>query len=422
MRRTLPIIAFLLLSIMQVCAQQKNYDFKEGKLFYKITDAGKRTVDVTPELDELLKANGSFYNNPLEGDIVIPNKVEHQGQQYYVSGIRDNAFGGCGKITSVSIPANVGRLGDQVFLSCTGLQRITVDPENPMLKDIDGVLFDKSGKKLLSFPNMRTANYEMPEGTVEVVPAAFFLCNAVETVKFPSTLKSIGLLAFGHCLKLREVTVPESVTELGDFAFYNCTTLEKAIIKADISEIKQYMFSRCTSLKEVSIPASVEFIRTWAFGDCAPMKTITLPEGLKGIDAEAFNGCTSLSEITLPEGLELLGAHAFDKCKALKSITCLRNEPLVEGVTMGVGVFDGVDKNLCELKVPRGHKDQYAAAEQWKEFTKITEHDLTGISLPTNQDPAMKTAIFTLNGQRLPANAQPAQGLYIINGKKVYVK
>ena len=89
---------------------------------------------------------------------------------------------------------------------------------------------------------------------------------------------------------------------------------------------------------------------------------------------------------------------------------------------MGVGVFDGVDKNLCELKVPRGYKDQYAAAEQWKEFTNISEHDLTGISLPTNQDPAMKTAIFTLNGQRLPANAKPAQGLYIINGKKVYVK
>ena len=114
---------------MQVCAQQKNYDFKEGKLFYKITDAGKHLAEVTPELDELLKANGTFYNNPLEGDIVIPNKVEHQGQQYYVSAIRDNAFGGCGKITSVSIPANVGRLGDQVFLSCTGLQRITVDPK-----------------------------------------------------------------------------------------------------------------------------------------------------------------------------------------------------------------------------------------------------------------------------------------------------
>ena len=57
---------------MQVCAQQKIYDFQEGKLFYKITSAEKRTVDVTPELDELVKANGTFYNNPLEGDIVIP--------------------------------------------------------------------------------------------------------------------------------------------------------------------------------------------------------------------------------------------------------------------------------------------------------------------------------------------------------------
>ena len=37
MRKTLPIIAFLLSVALQVCAQQKNYDFQEGKLFYKIT-------------------------------------------------------------------------------------------------------------------------------------------------------------------------------------------------------------------------------------------------------------------------------------------------------------------------------------------------------------------------------------------------
>ena len=42
MRKTLPIIAFLLSVALQICAQQKNYDFKEGKLFYKITDATKQ--------------------------------------------------------------------------------------------------------------------------------------------------------------------------------------------------------------------------------------------------------------------------------------------------------------------------------------------------------------------------------------------
>lgn len=421
MKRTLPIITLLLLSVLQVCAQKKNYDFQEGKLYYKVTDATKLLVEVTTELEELLQSTGTLYNKPLEGDIVIPANVKHQGKQYTVAGIADNSFGGCIKLTSVAIPASVTTLGEQVFLSCTGLKRITVDKDNPMLKDIDGVLFDKSGNKLIAYPNMRVANYEIPEGTVELSPAAFFLCNELKSIKFPSTLKQIGMLSFGHCVKLHEVTVPNNITDLGYFAFYNCTGLEKAIIKADITELKRYMFSRCTALKEVSLPSTIEHIGTWTFGSCVSMKNITLPESLKDIEAEAFNGCETLSEITLPAGLEKIGMYVFDGCKQLKNITCLRETPL-QGAAMGEGVFENVNKEECELKVPKGHKAEYAAAKQWSDFTNITEHELTGINLPISQDKDVKATIFTINGQCLPANAQPTQGIYIINGKKIYVK
>lgn len=197
--------------------------------------------------------------------------------------------------------------------------------------------------------------------------------------------------------------------------------MEKAIIKADITELKRYMFSRCTALKEVTLPSTIEHIGTWAFGSCVSMKNITLPESLKDIEAEAFNGCERLSEITLPAGLEKIGMYVFDGCKQLKSITCLRETPL-QGAAMGEGVFENVNKEECELKVPKGHKEEYAAAQQWSDFTNITEHELTGINLPTNQEKNVKTTIFTINGQRLPANAQPTQGIYIFNGKKIYVK
>ncbi|WP_232220117.1 leucine-rich repeat domain-containing protein [Prevotella falsenii] len=234
-------------------------------------------------------------------------------------------------------------------------------------------------------------------------------------------MNKVGMLAFGHCTKLREITVPHSVTDLEDFAFYGCKSLEKAVIKADISELKQYMFSTCTALKEVSLPASIEYIRTWAFDSCVSIKNITLPEKLKGIEANTFNSCEMLTEITFPASLEEIGSYVFDGCKQLKTVTCLRETPL-EGMAMGESVFESIDKTKCELKVPKGHKAEYAAAEQWKDFTNITEHELTGISLPVNQNKDLKTSIFTINGQHLPANAQPTEGIYIINGKKMYVK
>ena len=421
MRKTLPIIAFLLSVALQVCAQQKNYDFQEGKLFYKITDATKQYVQVTTELDELLEATGTLYNSPIKGDVAIPANVNYQGKQYSVTSIGDNAFGGCTQVTSVSMPASITSLGEQVFLSCTGLKRITVDANNTVLKDVDGVLFDKSGNKLIAYPNMRAANYDIPEGTVELGAASFFMCNEIKNINFPPTLKKIGMLAFGICSKMNEVTIPETVTDLGDFAFYNCTGLEKAIIKANISELKRYMFSRCTALKEVSLPSTIEFIRTWAFGSCAAMKNIKLPDNLKGIEAEAFNGCETLSEITLPASLEQIGMYTFDGCKQLKCITCLRDTPL-KGAAMGAGVFENVDKIACELKVPKGHRNEYAEAEQWGDFTRISEHDLSGISTIISQGSNTQTTIFTINGQRLPNNTQPSHGIYIINGKKVCVK
>ena len=421
MRKTLPIIAFLLSVALQICAQQKNYDFKEGKLFYKITDATKQYVQVTTEMDELVEATGTLYNNPIEGDITIPANINHQGKQYTVTGIADNSFGGCNKVTSVSIPASVTEFGEQVFLSCTGMKYITVDKDNSVLKDIDGVLFDKNGDKLIAYPNMRAANYDIPEGTVEIGAASFFMCNKIKTINFPSTLKKIGMLAFGHCIKMHEVTVPDNITDLGDFSFYNCTGLEKATIKANITELKRYMFSRCTALKNVVLPSTIEVIQTWAFGSCAAIKNIKLPDNLKGIEAEAFNGCETLSEITLPASLEQIGMYTFDGCKQLKSITCLRNTPLT-GAAMGAGVFESVDKVVCELKVPKGHRDEYAEAEQWRDFTRISEHDLSGISTIISQGSKTQTTIFTINGQRLPNNIQPSHGIYIVNGKKVCVK
>ncbi|MBQ2338658.1 MAG: leucine-rich repeat domain-containing protein, partial [Prevotella sp.] len=43
------------------------------------------------------------------------------------------------------------------------------------------------------------------------------------------------------------------------------------------------------------------------------------------------------------------------------------------------GVFENVDKSLCTLKVPKGSKDAYSQADQWKEFVNIEEVDVTAI-------------------------------------------
>ena len=77
----------------------------------------------------------------------------------------------------------------------------------------------------------------------------------------------------------------------------------------------------------------------------------------------------------------------------------------------------------CTLHVPKGTKNQYAAAEGWMLFEKIVDDaSTTAIQEVTdvNDQPSTDTW-YTLDGRRL--NAQPSKpGLYIHNGKKLVIK
>ena len=139
-----------------------------------------------------------------------------------VSSIGDGAFGGCcvteviipdvitsignwafnfsGYLHKVTIPDSVVSIGINPFRYCPFLDQIVVSPENPVFTTIDGVLFNKLEKRLISYPNAFTAEkYTIPQGVV-----------------------SIGDCAFYNCELLTEITIPDSVTSIEFYAFYDC--------------------------------------------------------------------------------------------------------------------------------------------------------------------------------------------------------
>ena len=79
-------------------------------------------------------------------------------------------------------------------------------------------------------------------------------------------------------------------------------------------------------------------------------------------------------------------------------------------------VFVLIDKNACILYVPVGAKDTYAETEGWSEFNNIVEKDFTGIDEVFDES---KDAIYDLQGKEVES---PSKGLYIIDGKKVFIK
>ncbi len=53
------------------------------------------------------------------GDVVVPEKVKaNDGVEYPVTAFGENAFKGCGGLTSITIPSSVTSLGNSCFIYC----------------------------------------------------------------------------------------------------------------------------------------------------------------------------------------------------------------------------------------------------------------------------------------------------------------
>ena len=141
-------------------------------------------------------------------------------------------------LTSIYIPASVTHLGsNKEFGNCPSLLNIEVHPDNPEYRSIDGVLFTKDGKTLLSFPQGREGAYSIPEGTETIDRSSFRGTTGLTSISFPDSLRTIGSEAFRYCTSVRTVTIPSTVDNVEGFAFSYMDSLETVYILGDNTDL-----------------------------------------------------------------------------------------------------------------------------------------------------------------------------------------
>ncbi|GHU03663.1 hypothetical protein FACS1894147_07900 [Spirochaetia bacterium] len=268
-------------------------------------------------------------------------------------------------ITSVSIPASVTSIAITAFFSgrgyytngperwvTSGPAAITVDPLNPSYSSRDGVLFSKTGDKLIRCPVGKKGQYAIPAGVTSIGNGAFYGCTGLASITIPPGVTSIGNEAFRGCTGLTSISISASVTSIGDDAFATCWQLtaiqvnanntvfssrdgvlfdkrEKELITCPVGKKGQYAIPAgvtsisnrafsSSDLTSVSIPAGVTRIGDSAFYDCS-LTSISIPASVTGIGDSAFYG-SGLTSITIPESVTSIGDSAFYGCGNLKSI------------------------------------------------------------------------------------------------------
>lgn len=254
---------------------------------------------------------------------------------------KGETFAGCEALKTISLSNKTVNLPPTFAHNCPVLS--TVNWSNA-LKKIDENAF--ANDPVLNSPDMSNTALE----TIE--EGAFKDCKALQCVKLPETLKTIGANAFqgtsmGTASAHGDLVIPSAVTYIGCYAFENCEFLGSVTFRPYTGEAALdamafgeswghgQTFANCKVLKSITmsnrlsvIPPefamnceSLKTVKWGAFiteiGDSAFYKDAVLNSPdfssttLKTIGESAFEGCTSFGLAVFPRALKSIGASAF---------------------------------------------------------------------------------------------------------------
>jgi hypothetical protein len=162
-------------------------------------------------------------------------------------------------------------------------------------------------------------------------PYLFTYKSSLTSIKLPSTLVSIGYLAFYYSWNLTgQITIPASVKSITDYAFYGCSSITSFLVSATntrYSAMNGVLFSKnqdtlfvCPQSKSGSyiIPNTVKHIGASAFENCYYLSSVTFPSSLTSIGSYAFSYCSGIvGNLSLPSSLKKLEDGAFYGCWGL---------------------------------------------------------------------------------------------------------
>ena len=167
----------------------------------------------------------------ISGAVIIPADVTSIGSEAFrwcnitsvtipdsMTSIENGAFADT-SLTGVTIPASVTYISAWAFYGCGNLTGIVVDEANPHYASQDGILYNKAETELIQAPCGKRGTVTIPTSVTSIGNMAFAYCNYLTGVTIPVGVTSIGYQAFYDCVSFTSITIPASVTFVGSKAF-----------------------------------------------------------------------------------------------------------------------------------------------------------------------------------------------------------
>lgn len=299
------------------------------------------------------------------------------------------SFRGCDSLASVDLGVGITGIGG--FEGCTALSDVTLRGQ---------------------------VNY--------IYDAAFKGCTSLKSLSFKSSLKQIRCEAFMGS-GLEKIDLGGKVKYIERAIFKNCTNLKTVTGLESVVTIPEECFAG-SGLETIKVPAATAYVYPSSFNDCQLLCTIEVDKNntqFKSIHGDLYgmgysggmelyaihlgertddgqivprtslyiaSECATIqrdiipyqiTDIVLPASVQNIGWDSFYGCRNLKTFTNLSTTPQnLNSTDFYYEIFE-----TCTLQVPKGSKEAYAAAENWKRFKNIVEIDPKDFKEPEDPKP-----------------------------------
>lgn len=322
------------------------YDFEEGGIYYNILPDGL-SVEVTAG-DEKYNVYGDQF------DIVIPEKVEHNGKQYTVTAIGRIAFYQCGDMGTIDLPATINTFGSSAFYNCyfkkvfihdlTAYCNIDNKGTMPPFYNYHNQYIDAkpplaSGLLLLNNEPLKDLS-TLDNNCKQIPDYAFYGQSSLEDVTLPDSVGSIGDLAFYYCKNLKKISIGNKVKTLNNKnVFEGCKTLKTIIFRDGENDVAlgYHLFAN-SSIENVYIGCPIS--DAYEYGFAAPFYNASLTnvilntkKDISILFGDVYDGPKEIQNIFIgPKGGFLYFGHKI----SAKKVFCMANIESLSSVSAGI--------------------------------------------------------------------------------------
>lgn len=306
-----------------------------GELYYLI-DSKAKTAKIT-------------YRDDMKGtycdDIVIPETIDVNGDQYKVTAIGDSAFMDCNWM-SVDIPRTIRIIGKNAFRN-TYISGIKFHDDSE-LEIIEDYAF---------LSHLCIEELNLPQGLKSIGDEAFYLFEGISKLSIPASVTKIGKNAFCNCHKLRSINACwEKPLEI-DYPIFTFAEMNATYTKLYVPNGTKNLYESIMPWSQFSIVEGNLVETETTIGDCTYLlqspemtailisaekltaKELTLPSIIRhnnedyfltGVDEFAVRGNENnyITKLFIPKNVKELYNHSFRDQIELQTVEFEENSDL----------------------------------------------------------------------------------------------